>query len=68
MPATQTRTESIAHQIADLEARRTQLHAEMVSGLTGRVDSTWFADRANEMDHINRSLARLRVLHETLAA
>jgi hypothetical protein len=65
---TRTKTASLAGQIAELEERRTQLHAEMVSGLAGRVDEQWFRDRANELDHLNRSLVRLRVLHETSAA
>lgn len=62
------RMSSLAQQIVDLVARRTELHAEMTNCLTGRVNSQWFADRVNEMAHINRSLTRLRVLHESLAA
>jgi hypothetical protein len=66
--AKQPKTYRIAQQILDLEDRREALHAEMTSGLTGRVDSQWFGDRANEMEHLNRSLTRLRVLHESLVA
>jgi hypothetical protein len=66
--ATLTKAESLETQIGDLEARRTELHAEMTNSLTGRVDSQWFADRVNEMAHINRSLTRLRVRHESLVA
>lgn len=62
------KTYRIAQQILDLEHRREALHGEMTSCLTGRVDSQWFKDRANEMAHINRSLTRLRVLHESLSA
>jgi hypothetical protein len=57
---TANRTARIAHQIGELTTRRAELHAEMVSSLTGNVDSQWFADRANEMDHTNRQLSRLQ--------
>lgn len=63
-----TRAEFIAQQIVDREQRRAELHAEMTSCLTGRVDSQWFKDRANEMVHLNKSLGRLRMLHESLVA
>lgn len=63
---TSKRIASIELQIADLTDRRAALHAEMTSGLTGRVDSTWFADRVNEMAYLNRSLDRLRGTLATL--
>lgn len=54
--------QTIKQQLETLQAKRNELHAEMVNGLTGRVDSQWFADRVNEMAHLNKSFDRLMVL------
>jgi hypothetical protein len=62
MTNSKSRLDRLNSQLAELATRRNELHAEMCSGLTGRVDSAWFADRANEMDHMNRSIIRLQVL------
>lgn len=45
--------------IADLLAKRTELHAELTHAPLARVNSEWFTDRVKEMDYLNRQLVRL---------
>jgi hypothetical protein len=53
---------SRADQIASLIEKRNELHREMVAAPAAKLDGQWYADRVNEMAHLNKQLKRLQAI------